>query len=279
MKISEIIRKIEKWHEPFEKKEGIPGRDGILYGNPDTECTGIAVTVVADFDTLVRARDRGLNLVITHESIFYGNSDSLAPVYREKQKFITENNMVVYRDHDRLHGDGLPFFPIRKTNDFIFYGIMQELGWKKYVTGDRMKPLCYEIPETTARDLAETLMEKFGVTGMRVVGDLDARVRTVCFVEHVSGGKQDLQKMPLAEKYDALIPLEICDYTLSAYVKDEAYLNHDKVILEMGHFNVEQLGMKYMVSWLPEAIGDESIRVEYVPASDTYQYIKKGERQ
>jgi len=275
MKISEIIEKIEKWHEPFEKKEGMPGRDGILCGNPDTECTGIAVTVVADFDVLVRAKEKGLNLIITHESIFYGEKDRYPAVYQEKKRFIEENGIVVYRDHDRMHGNGIPFFPVRKTNDYIFYGIMKELGWEKYQEKDPMKPVCYEIPEVKARDLARQLMETFDVTGMRVVGNLDATIRKVCFIEHVTGGKGDLGKLPLAEEYDALIPLEICDYTVAAYVKDESYLHHNKVIFEMGHFNVEQLGMKYMLKWLPEAIGSDELRIEFVPAKDSFQYIER----
>ena len=273
MKIAQLIQKIEKWHEPFEKKEGLPGRDGVLCGNPDIECNGIAVTVAATFEVLERAKAMGLNFVITHESIFYGDPGHYAQIYEDKKKFIEDNNMVVYRDHDRLHGNGVPFFPVRKTNDYIFYGIMNELGWKQYQVKDPMKPICYEIPEISARDLSKKLMEAFDVTGMRVVGDLDAKIKKVCFVEHVTGGKGDLNKMPLAIEYDALIPLEICDYTLSAYVTDEAYKNHDKVIFEMGHFNVEQLGMKYMTRWLPEAIESNEIRIEYVPAKDTYQYL------
>ena len=116
-------------------------------------------------------------------------------------------------------------------------------------------------------------MEKFDVTGMRVVGDLNAKIKKVCFIEHLGGGKGDLEKLNKAVEYDALIPLEICDYTISAYVTDEAFIHHNKVILEMGHFNVEQLGMKYMFKWLPQAIEDDSIPLEFVPARDTYQYV------
>ena len=273
MKINEVIQKIEKWHEPFEKREGFPGRDGVLWGDPDVECTGIAVTVVASFEVLEKAKEKGLNLVITHESIFYGEKDNYPEIYKEKQKYIEENHMVVYRDHDRMHGNGMPFFPVRKTNDYIFYGIMMELGWKEYQVENPMKPVCYEIPETDAGTLANDLMEAFGVTGMRVVGDLNAKIRKVCFIEHVQGGKNDLAKLALAVDYDALIPLEICDYTVSAYVTDQAYRHHDKVIYEMGHFNVEQLGMKYMLRWLPEALETDDLKIEYVPAKDQYQYI------
>lgn len=41
----------------------------------------------------------------------------------------------------------------------------------------------------------------------------------------------------------------------------------------MGHFNVEQLGMKYMLKWLPEALETDDMKIEFVPAKDHYQYI------
>ena len=41
-----------------------------------------------------------------------------------------------------------------------------------------------------------------------------------------------------------LIPFEICDYALTQYVIDAAAQGRNKVLLEIGHFNCEELGMK-----------------------------------
>ena len=101
MKIIEIIDKIKKEHEPFEEKEDC--RDLILAGNPNQICNGICVTVCATMDVLKKAKENNLNLIITHESIFFGsrveNEDLKEnPVYLQKKQFIEEN--AVYANLD-----------------------------------------------------------------------------------------------------------------------------------------------------------------------------------
>lgn len=277
MKIQEAIDRIYRWHEPFVSHGD--GRDKILCGDPEQECTGIAVTVCATYDVVERAIAQGANLIISHESIFFGgriDADGLEDneTYQAKKKLIEDNHVVVMRDHDRMHGNGQPFFPERKRNDYIFYGICQELGWEQYVADDKMKPLLYHIPETTGRALADLLMEKFSLKGLRVVGNLDSKVSSVWFCEHVQGGKQDGGKVAMGRKADAIIPFEICDFTLTQYVNDAAARGENKVLLEMGHFNCEELGMKYCLQWLPEALGEE-IPTVFLPAGDLFEYIRR----
>lgn len=277
MKIKEAIDRICKWHEPFEDHEG--GRDKVLYGDPNQNCTGIAVTVCATYDVIRQAIERNINFIITHESIFFGGQIDGSKLgeneaYLEKKQLLEEHNIVVWRDHDRMHGNGKPFFRERRRNDYIFYGICQELGWNEYIVGDEMKPLWYHIPQTTGRDLAALLMEKFGLKGLRVVGNLDAKVSTVWFCEHVQGGKFDGDKVHQGRTADAIVPFEICDFTLTQYVNDAAAMGENKVLLEMGHFNCEELGMKYCLQWLPEALG-EDIPTVFLPAGDLFDYIKR----
>ncbi len=277
MIIQEVIDRICKWHEPFTDHEG--GRDKVLCGNPEQECTGIVVTVCATYEVVKQAAALGANLIISHESIFFGGrigQDGLEDneVYERKHGMIEDSCIVVWRDHDRMHGNGKPFFPERQRNDYIFYGICKELGWEDYVADDPMKPLLYHIPETTAGELSALLMDKFGLNGLRIVGNRSAKIKTVWFSEHVQGGKEDGAKIHKGLQADAIIPLEICDFTLTQFVRDAAAMGQDKVMLEMGHFNCEELGMKYCLKWLPEAIG-ESVPITFIPAGDTFEYITK----
>ena len=277
MKISEVISSIKEWHQPFNKKET---RDTVKCGDTQTECKGIVVTVCATVDVLKKARELGANLIISHESIFFG--DEFTPedfewseVYKEKKTLVDESGIVVWRDHDHMHGTGKPWAPFRARPDYIFYGIMKELGWDEYVRCEEtLKPTFYEIPETTAGELAQRLLRAFGLTGMRTVGDMNAKIRKVYIAEHVLGRDME-EKFRLAEEADAIIPLEINDWTVSAFVRDAAQLGHGKVIFEMGHFNVEELGMKYMLEWLPEAVGTD-IPIHFVPAGDNYGYVLKN---
>lgn len=277
MTAKEIIGLIKRWHEPFEEKEDC--RDLVLAGDPDQQCTGICVTVCATMEVLKQAKENGLNLIITHESIFFGGrlqEEDIREndIYQKKLQFIRENSLVVWRDHDRMHGNGL-YGNMRKTPDYIFYGICKELEWESYVLGDPLKPEWYKIPTMKTEELAGFFLRKFHLNGLRIVGNRNADISTVWFCGHVMGSSRDGIKIREALRADAVIPFEICDYTLTQYVVDAAWAGRAKVIMEMGHFNCEELGMKYMVKWLPEAVGCR-IPILFIPSGDPFSYYTGG---
>lgn len=172
------------------------------------------------------------------------------PVYAAKCALLDETGVVVWRDHDHIHG-GCPMKEGKPYMDGIFYGIMQELGWEKYLHKYPNMPLIYHIPETTGRELARMSIEKLHLNGMRIVGDPDTEVKNVFICEHVNGRPMDYELMQItnSEDIDALIPLEVVDWYVSEYVRDGVQLGRPRVMLEMGHFNFEELGMRYMTRW------------------------------
>lgn len=280
MKITDIIQKLKQYHAPVDEDHTT---DVVKFGNPDQECTGVITTVCATVEVIRKAAAAGANLIIVHEPLFYSDQDDQEwlkgnPVYEEKSKLLTEAGIVVWRDHDRLHG-GSPARNNRKYMDLVFYGIMKELGWEKYCVGFDKKPLLYQVPETTAGALAAELTAKLGLSGALIVGNPDARIQKVFFCEHVTGmnrGGRDADREAILEiengDFNAMIPFEIIDWTLSAYVRDAAQLGSDKVIIEMGHFNTEEIAMKYMAKWLPELL-DFSVPVQFIQAGDSFTYF------
>ncbi|NCB32573.1 MAG: hypothetical protein EOM64_01605 [Erysipelotrichia bacterium] len=277
MRISEVIKKLEEWHQPFEREHT---RDAVKCGDPDQECTGIAVTCYGSAEVIQKAAEKGCNLLISHESIFFGDEFDVNgfidnETLKKKQKLIRNTGMVVYRDHDHMHGmGGGPHQETRIRNDYIFYGIMKELGWEEFAMGDKMKPLLYKLPKTTVRELSNYLIEKLNLNGIRMIGRWDDEVSTVYIVEHCMG-RGDQDKINKAVHADVMIPLEICDWTLSAYVRDAVTFHEAKAILEMGHFNFEEPGMKYMTEWLPEAIGSADLPIVFIQAGDAFHYMNK----
>ena len=278
MKISEVIEAIKKYHQPF--KAGERTRDKILTGDPETECTGVAVTCCATFEVMKKAAESGINLIVSHEGISYnyeygGDINEVDnEVLQTKLAYAREHGLVVWRDHDHMHGGGGPNYLARERADMIFYGTMKELGWEKYVSGDKLKPLWYTVPKQPARQLAREIIEKWNLNGLRIVGNPDCEVETVYIAEHINGGERDIPKVDNAQKADVIIPLEICDYTVTSYVRDAAAMGKNKVIFEMGHFNAEELGMKYLEKTLPEVL-DNQIPVKYIQSGDTFKYIVK----
>ena len=97
--------------------------DTFKAGDPDTRVTGIATTMMATYDVLVRSAAAGKNLIITHEPTFYSHLDRTEafekehdPVWEEKERFIKEHNLVVWRFHDHWHlmkPDGIMFGVVR----------------------------------------------------------------------------------------------------------------------------------------------------------------------
>jgi len=97
-----------------------PTVDTFKAGDPSTPITGIAVTMMATLDVIQRAAASDKNLVITHEPTFYSHLDNTADlekhndaVLAEKQAFIRDHHMVVWRFHDHWHRrkpDGIQFF-------------------------------------------------------------------------------------------------------------------------------------------------------------------------
>lgn len=280
MQIQEVLDKIKSCHPPIDESRTC---DTVKFGDPEQSCTGIVTTVCTTIEVIQKAAELGANLIICHEPLFYAHDDRTewltgSPVYAQKAALLQKHGIVVWRDHDHLHG-GSPKRQ-REHMDLVFYGIMQELGWEAYCKGFPLKPLVYEIPQTTAEDLTALLVDKFHLTGARIVGNSKAKIRRVFFCEHVNGsswgGRQpdcDAIREIEAGDYQALIPLEIIDWTLSAYVRDAAQLGQDRVLIEMGHFNVEELAMKYYARWLGEAVR-LTLPIHFVQSGDSYSYYQ-----
>ena len=278
MKIEDVIARLEAFHVLPDHPERTV--DTVKCGDVSQECTGIAVTVCASVEVIRSAAAQGCNLLIVHEPTFYGDAEGAPslgndPVYLEKRALLERSGVVIYRDHDRMHGPGGPAAKVHTATDCIYYGIMKELGWERWREGEETKPLWFRIPRTTVRALAAELIDAFGLTGARIVGDPEAGVETVFLCEHVWGRQNDYEIIASAAEADVMIPLEIMDWTLTAYVRDAAQLGRGKAIIEMGHFNTEELGMRYFARLLPDILGNV-VPVRFIQSGDVYDYIVRG---
>ena len=277
MKISEIISKLEAWHAPLDHPEHTA--DTVKSGDADKECTGIAITCYASVNVIRKAAEQNCNLLIVHENVFYSAEDGTDwlegnKVYEAKRKLLNDTGIVIWRDHDHIHGPGGPMAKVHTEIDYIYYGIMQELGWEPYLIGERTKPLLFEIPPRTVEQLTREFLDKFELTGARIVGNKNDVVSRVFICEHMWGRPKDAEAVAGAEDFDVMIPLEIMDWTLSEYVRDAAQLGMGKAVIEMGQFNTEELGMKYMLKWLPEVIGS-GVPIQFIQSGDSFSYIVK----
>ena len=286
MLISEVIQRVKDYSGGIDSFTGKPideetTRDKVLYGDTAQECTGIVTCIWPTVDIIKRARELGANCIISHEAIFWNHGDHQDTVgdtaaFKAKKELLDDWGGAVWRCHDFIHSR-VPIDTDRAMADGIFYGLADKLGWLDYRVGDdRGFCLEYEIPETDATELARELVAKLDLNGTRITGDSHARVRRVRIPIHVTGeAKSDTHEINETDARgdDCLMTMEFIDFTTCEYIRDAGMLGQNKCAITIGHFNLEEPGMEYMVHWLPEALGTDAIPTTFVRMEDTYRYV------
>ncbi len=286
MKNEDVIKKILEYHPYIENYQGC---DGWKSGRPEQECTGIAVALVPTVEVIRQAAEKHCSLLVTHEPIFYQTPDYPEwrgafenSVYEEKRRLLEEKGLTVWRDHDHMHVH-LP--------DSIFTGVLKYLEWEKYdVCPEGLPPFSYmvELPEPMkVRELNRHLMFKIGMNGIRYMGRDEDEIKRILIVAHLypagfgnEGIGEDgfyhdyameLMQVMEAQNIDALIPGEIVEWTILAYIRDAIALGKTKACFNIGHFCLEELGMKYAKDWIKELVSD-TVGVHYIPSKDAFCY-------
>lgn len=291
MKIYEVIEKIKN----YSRGIGMDGkqiddektRDKVLYGTTDRECTGIVTTCFASVDVIRKAHELGANLIIPHEALFWNHGDHQEwlqkdenSVYYRKKELLDTYGITVWRNHDYIHS-GIP-----DGNggwyDGIFKGFLHEADLDKYYVMKIGNPVKYQgmpiellIPEgITVRELAEKIIDGANLNGIRTIGNPDTVVHRVAIPMHCLGfADKDTISDINRGNIDCLIAMELIDYTVNEYMRDGMMLGDNKAILAVGHFNVEEPGMKYMLKWLPDALETEELSLNFVQSGDMNTFI------
>ena len=283
MKKQEVIDKILAYHPDLP---GYHGCDGWKSGDGSGECTGVVTALSPTVEVIRKTAELGANLLVVHEPTFYTSLDEPGwfedfpnSVYEEKQKLLDAYGISVWRDHDHIHAH---------RPDGIFAGVLKYLGWADSVTVESSDAgfahFLVQLPETTVGELCQKIIDTIGLNGLRYIGDPAAKVRSLALVGHLypmqlnktrSDGKPldyGVQIIDTLEhKVDVILPGEIIEWTALSYVRDAVQLGKAKAVINIGHFNWEELGMKYAAEWLSELV-DGAVPVTYVPAGDMWRF-------
>lgn len=237
--------------------------DTFKAGDPDTSVTGIATAMMVTFDVLKRAAAQNANLIITHEPAFYSHLDTTEqfktandPVWREKEKFIAEHHLVIWRFHDHWH---------MMKPDGILRGMADALQWEgnESVTD----PHLFVLPRTTVRDLARTIQQRLGVKTIRVVGNPELEVTHVALLPGAAGIQRHLPVLR-RDDVEALVIGEVPEWETIEYASDAAAQGRHKALVLVGHIQSEQAGMAYCAAWLKTFIQD--VPVSFVVTPELY---------
>jgi putative NIF3 family GTP cyclohydrolase 1 type 2 len=235
--------------ERIQAHVGVPWRsdtvDTFKAGDPETRVTGVATTMMATYDVLVRAAAEGKNLIITHEPTFYSHQDQTDQfekeqdaVWIEKERFIKENHMVVWRFHDHWH---------MHQPDGITTGVVRALQWQKFQSSS--DPSLLVLPEMTVAALAEQMKQRLGIQVLRVVGNPQMKLTKVGLALGASGPQRH-RRMLQRDSVEVLAIGEVPEWETIEYVTDAVSEGRKKALILLGHIPSEQPGMEDCAEWL-----------------------------
>lgn len=240
-----------------------PTVDTFKAGDPDTPVTGIATTMMATYDVLRRAAALHANFIITHEPTFYSHEDKTEPleaaddpVWREKEAFIREHHLVVWRFHDHWH---------MREPDGILSGMAHALNWEAYQRSEA--PNLFVLPQVTLRELAKNIQNRIGIKVLRVVGNPQLAVTKVAFLPGAAGTQRHLQFLRRGD-VEVLVIGEVPEWETIEYVSDAAVEGRRKALILMGHIPSEQAGMASCAEWLRTFVA--GVPVTFVPTLEPF---------
>ena len=237
--------------------------DTFKDGDPETQVTGIAVTMMATLDVLQRAAAAGANLVISHEPTFYSHLDQLEPfeqandaVTAAKRAFIRDKKLVIVRMHDHWH---------RRKPDGIETGMIRALGWERYQRPE--SEFLFTMPVMTLNDLASSIRSRLGAATLRVVGDPTMRVTKVGFAPGAAGFPAHLLALR-RDDVEALVIGETREWETVEYVDDAVAAGMRKALIIVGHIPSEQAGMQELATWLEPLV--KGTPVTFIAAKEPF---------
>lgn len=241
--------------------------DGFLAGDPDAPVRGVAVTMMATLDVLQRAAARGLDLVVTHEPLYFdhhGASDAVLasaddPVFAAKAALVAAHGLVVLHQHDAWHD---------REPDGIQTGVARALGWLEHARpGDHE---VYDLPPTTLGGLAAHVADALGARALRYVGEPDAAVSAVGLQPGFQGFAHNRDLLSRAG-VDAIVIGEAHEWETGEYAADAVTAGLCAGVVVVGHVPSEQEGMAEYARWLRELLPE--VPVELVAAADPFHTL------
>ena len=241
--------------------------DTFKAGDPNTKVHGIAVTMMATLDVLMRAAANGDNLIITHEPTFYGHKDDISvlekendPVLAAKKKFIAEHGLVVWRFHDIPHS---------MQPDMITQGVIHALGWETKQRGPSSQ--LFDLAPTTLASLAATVSKRLGANATRIIGDPKARVAKIGLTEGFPGFVANRHVFQ-SHNIDVLVIGEDHEWETIEYATDAISAGQLKGLIVIGHISSEQAGMEEVGRWLKTFITE--VPIEFVATRDPFRRLQ-----
>lgn len=235
--------------------------DVFKSGDPATPVTGIVSCMFATMDVLKQAVNKKCNLIITHEPLYYNHLDETAslqhdPVFLEKEKYILDHKLIIWRFHDYIHSI---------KPDGILSGMVTKLGWENYAVTKTLDQ--FKLPETTLKNLAENLKKTFPENAFYIVGNPEMKLSNVWLAVGAPGSGEHIKLLEQPD-VDVVLTGEAQQWETYEYTRDAVAQGRNKAVIFLGHVNSEEAGMQFCADWLKSFIHD--VPVFYLPCGPSY---------
>ncbi|GIN57034.1 hypothetical protein J8TS2_13530 [Lederbergia ruris] len=262
IKVEEVINELIK---PIPEPEKTV--DTLIVGEKDKVVKGIGTTFMATYDVIQRAIDLGVNLIITHEGIYYSHHDQTDkwiqdPIYLEKRRLIESSDMAIFRLHDAIH--------LYKP-DGITKGLLHSLDWGCYVEKNDLTESILTLPAMTLGEFAEYVKKKLNIPYVRVVGDVSQICKRVAVSVGYRGGGENAIPLFVREQLDLLITGEGPEWETPEYVRDAVQQGRKRALIFLGHAESEKAGMRYLAKKLKSVY--PTIPVHFLDEKPVFQII------
>jgi len=238
--------------------------DVIKEGNPETPVKGIVTSMFATMEVMKKAVEMNCNLIVVHEPLYYNHPDDTIQfqndqVFLEKQRYIKEHGLVIWRFHDHIH---------MMKPDGIGTGMIEKLGWKNYIVNGSVNK--FVLPETTLNELLKYLKLKFPRNAFQVIGNPEMKLSKVALAAGAPGSMSHIRLLE-DDNIDVVMAGESPQWETYEYARDAVSQGRNKAVIFIGHIYSEEAGMDYCATWIKGFIKDIPIKyVECGPAYWTY---------
>ena len=237
--------------------------DTIKSGDPSQPLRNVITTFLANHQTIDYAARYGVNLIITHEPIYYNHLDETDwleknSVYQKKRKLLEDHGIVVWRFHDYWHA----YKP-----DGIATGALKLLGWEAYAEADQ--PQLCRIPPISLAELSQYMKTRFGAKRIRVMGNAGMLCSRIGLLVGAEDGRRQIEML---SEVDVLVVGEVREWETTEYIRDANWQgDQEKGLIVIGHALSEDPGMAWLAEWLKPRLPNHV--VAHQSTSDPFYFI------
>lgn len=247
MKASEVIKEVNRMISRIRVD-----RIGLVYGDESRDVTRIAVAWACSLELLKKLAENGYDMIIVHENVFHkAKGRESGPGKSGKAEVLSEHKRQVNLEKKRvIEEKGLVVYQLGAKWDLTEGHNNDALAEALHLKNVRKIP-CGRIGEvemTTLKEFAEFVKEKLDAKIVTTIGNPDKEIFTVATISGPGLIKSDVLGKAYESGADAIVAGK-----MTAEI-ERLVRNLDIAVIDAGHFETENQGMKALARNLSEKL-------------------------